>query len=90
MTPEPMQLDGESNLRFFQRYAEWYAIHQREVSAKREEMKSKLADIDSALKRSAIQNRMVSTKQAELDRRSMHELAANNPVLRRMIRLHKL
>jgi len=90
MTPEPEQLEGESNLHFFLRFAEWHKIHKAEVSAKREEMRVKLAEIDSALKRSAIINKSVITKQAELDRRSIHDYAANNPMLRRIMRLHKI
>lgn len=79
MTPKPERKLEETVLAYMLRLAEWDKIHLAECRAQ-------ARSIDSAFAKPKISQRRATTKQTELDRRSLHEHAENNPALRKVLR----
>ena len=78
MTPRPNRRKGESLAAHYLRVLEWERIHKRECEAR-------ARDIDRALRIPNQRHEKPVSKQTELNRRSMHEFAENNPRLRKIL-----
>lgn len=79
MTTKPEKKKGESILAYYLRVSEW------EVQARKEAaIESRVAD--RLALRLTYQTQRAVTAQTTLDRRSLHELAENNPILRNVLR----
>lgn len=83
MESRPIQRKGEKMLAYYNRVNEW---EQRA----RIEAKLESRAIDRATRRAKFQNEKAITAQVKYDRRSLHDQAQHNPVLKRiLIRMQK-
>lgn len=79
MTKKPEKRPGESWLAFYNRTEEWEKIARKEAA-----IESRLAD--RLALRSKYSTEKAVTRQVERDRITLHDLAANNDVLRKVLR----
>lgn len=80
MEPRPIQRPREKTLAFYNRVSEW------ELRVK-PLMATEARRIDSALAKAPITTRgPIVTRQREQDRRSLHDYARDNDVLRKLLR----
>lgn len=79
MTKRPEKKSGEGWLSYYNRVSEWETVARKEAV-----IEARVAD-RLALRSSYIAQRAV-TAQTTQDRRSLHELAENNPILRNVLR----
>lgn len=79
MTKRPERKKGESWLAFYNRMNDWEVIARKEAA-----IESRLAD--RLALRSTYQVQRVVSRQTERDRISLHDIAQNNDILRRVLR----
>jgi hypothetical protein len=79
MEPRPIQRPNERTLAYYHRVNEWEARMKPLMAAE-------ARAIDSANRKGAITTNRVVSRQRELDRKSIHDYAQENPVLLRLLR----
>lgn len=79
MTPKPTKRNRESILAYYLRVSEWETLARKEAA-----IESRVAD--RLALRSTYQTQRAVTAQTMQNRRSLHELAENNPLLRNVLR----
>lgn len=83
MTQKPERQPNEKLGVYMLRLLDWEAIHRKECMAQ-------FRSIDTAMTKAPVSYQPAITMQTKVDRYTLHDRAANNPALRRMLKRMQL
>ena len=83
MTQKPIRSEDEKLGAYMLRLLDWEALNRKEAMAQ-------FRSIDSAMTKCKVSVRPATTKQTEIDRMTLHDKAATNPALKRILKRMQL